>query len=123
MTWSLEAEVQFYCAAPLLAQVFRLRPALRRPIIVGVMLASALLHTALPEYSRAAMTLPALLGYFGAGFLLADFYVSGPRDEPRHFDLLGIAGWGLIVLAPLTRLPAPDPAGGHPGRLCGDPAR
>ncbi len=105
VTWSLEMEVQFYCAAPLLAQVFRLRPTIRRSIIVAVMLASALLHSALPEFSRLSMTLPAVLGYFGAGLLLADFYVTGQKGPSFAFDLLGALGWGLVVVAPLTRWP------------------
>ena len=83
--WSLEVEVQFYIAAPLLALLFRLRPAwLRRGILIGAILASSF-AAHLPVLllnQRLSYSLLCNLQYFLAGFLVCDLYVL--RDFYRE---------------------------------------
>jgi peptidoglycan/LPS O-acetylase OafA/YrhL len=75
--WSLEIEIQFYLLAPLLAQVFRIRRSVRRPLILVGILTSILLQ----QYFRApTRCLYDYLQYFLAGFLLSDFYLTKPKD-------------------------------------------
>lgn len=107
VAWSLEVEVQFYVLAPLLAQVFRLRPAgRRRALLAGAIVALTAVNVVTRLYDpsetwlRWYLALPYHLPYFLAGFLLADLHVGRGADAPPswRWDALGIAGWLLLAV-------------------------
>jgi peptidoglycan/LPS O-acetylase OafA/YrhL len=93
--WSLEIEIQFYILAPLLSLIFGVRSVLqRRLLLVSSIVAFGLLTTlVIPQNGRLSYTLIDYMQYFLAGFLLCDFYLSGPcrLGSTWAWDLLGIA--------------------------------
>lgn len=100
VTWSLEIEVQFYLLAPLLCQVFRLRPEwLRRGVLVaGIALATGL-SAAWGDRPFMALSLLGHLRYFLLGFLLADVHLTDWEGAPAAtgaWDLLGLAAWASL---------------------------
>jgi peptidoglycan/LPS O-acetylase OafA/YrhL len=78
VAWSLEIEIQFYLLAPLLAAIlFAPRnAAIRRGLTILTIVASACIPLLLPPDSRVSLSLLGQAGYFLAGLLLADLYVS-----------------------------------------------
>jgi peptidoglycan/LPS O-acetylase OafA/YrhL len=110
IAWTLEIEVQFYIAAPLLSLAFRIRrAAVRRAIIVVVMALMPVLQFAVfPSDSEyVSRSLLGQLQYFLVGFLLADFYLTDWNQTSTTnglWDLLGIAAW-LGLLAVLITTP------------------
>ena len=96
--WSLEIEVQFYLLAPLLMQVFRLRPAwLRRTLVVAFTLLWILLQPHYLATPRLQMTLLAYLPCFLAGMLAADLLLSRPKSAPSLlWDALGLLALALL---------------------------
>jgi peptidoglycan/LPS O-acetylase OafA/YrhL len=94
--WSLEIEVQFYLAAPLLSEVFRIRSAVsRRMFLVAVISLEALLaHAVFPPAVFQGFGLLNGLPYFLAGFLLAELYVLEALHR-AHQTL----GWDLLFMA------------------------
>jgi peptidoglycan/LPS O-acetylase OafA/YrhL len=109
VAWSLEIEVQFYLLAPLLCSVFALRKtAVRRTVLVGVMLLASVANEAFPSKPGFIhRSLPGHIQYFLLGLLLADWYLlEGARGLSRssRWDLLGLLCWcgigvGLIKVA------------------------
>lgn len=98
-TWTLEIEVQFYLAAPLLASVFSIRrTALRRAILSG----ATLLAAAQSIWWRDEFlfrTLPGQIQFFLIGFLLADLdLVAGLSSPVRRvgWDVAGLLAWAAI---------------------------
>jgi peptidoglycan/LPS O-acetylase OafA/YrhL len=76
VAWSLEVEVQFYILAPLMAMVFMLKKEQRR----GILLVAAFVSVAIQGYHLLPFrSLLDYLHFFLAGFLMADFKVSGKR--------------------------------------------
>ncbi len=92
--WSLEVEVQFYILAPFLAKVFTARNVLlRRGILAGAMVIMPLLVGPFSQHYIIWASLMGNLQYFLAGFLLADFYLSGEL-RPVTYAVF----WDLIFL-------------------------
>lgn len=102
VSWSLEVEIQFYLAAPLFMQLFRLRrTGLRRAcmaaLILGISLAQmpiGLQEAGTDPSHRAALSILYYAQFFLMGLLLADFYiVDGDRIRPSLlWDGAGVAG-------------------------------
>ena len=94
ITWSLEVEVQFYLLAPLITQVFRLRSAWARRAVLG---AAIVVVSALFAHDR-PIEGPTVLhqgGYFLAGLLLADLYLTRLRHVTSAHalgDVLAVVG-------------------------------
>jgi peptidoglycan/LPS O-acetylase OafA/YrhL len=95
VAWSLEIEIQFYLLAPLLAWlIFKRRPAVRRSILLLLMVGSGCVQLALPHPGY--LLVHSLLfwdQYFFAGFLFADLYVIEFKKLGKHWswDLLAVA--------------------------------
>jgi peptidoglycan/LPS O-acetylase OafA/YrhL len=106
--WSLEIEVQFYVLVPLLALVFRIRPAaMRRAVMVAGALAAMLLQRVVIHGSdRLSLSVLAYLQFFLIGFLLADLYLLSPlvfgRTRGGFWDAVAAVGWPLLFAAWLT---------------------
>jgi peptidoglycan/LPS O-acetylase OafA/YrhL len=104
--WSLEVEIQFYVLAPALTGLFAIRSkALRRTVLVGLMLASGILaHTLIVHETRPALSLLNYFQFFLAGFLLCDFYLCGDCFAmPKWlWDLLGVASIGWILMSQVS---------------------
>lgn len=82
VAWSLEIEVQFYLAAPLLALVYTLPR--RRLALAGLIAATMVLQTAfVPDGSRVYFSLAGFLHFFLAGLFLADVYTTDWRAAPQ----------------------------------------
>ncbi len=96
VAWTLEIEVQFYLAAPLLCKVFLASRAwTRRGIIVGGILISCCLDLYAHNWF-VTMTLLGQIRYFLLGFLLSDLYLTHWRSAPHkslRWDLPGLAAW------------------------------
>jgi peptidoglycan/LPS O-acetylase OafA/YrhL len=104
VTWSLEVEVQFYILAPLLGFLYAIRAtALRRGIMVAMILASVLIRT----YMHGAITwnLPGQLQFFLIGFLLADLRATRTESTTSHWwDLVSLLAWIAIFAMPAAYL-------------------
>ena len=101
VTWSLEVEVQFYLAMPLLAYVFAIRSSLtRRSLLVAAMLIAGVSQAFWAHTPRAELTILYHVQFFLAGLLLADLYLARPREPARRWgwDVLSLAGWPLVFL-------------------------
>ena len=78
LSWSLEVEFQFYALAPLLVMLFRIKPTLlRRSVLLALILGFGLFSDTLGTSGLLPrLALLYYIGYFFAGFLLADVYVA-----------------------------------------------
>lgn len=102
VAWSLEIEVQFYLLVPLLAAVFAVSNSLLR----RTLLAAAIFASANCSSGGGAPWLLPFLGYFLAGFLLADFYTLEWKKNtavPEVWDIVATLGWILLLAVLLTR--------------------
>jgi peptidoglycan/LPS O-acetylase OafA/YrhL len=104
VAWTLEVEVQFYCLAPVLAAIFRIRPRLaRRAVFAGSILLVGIaqtIHWDAP--ARVKLTILYAIQFFLTGLLLADVYVADWNERPVphwRWDLVSLLCWPLIVLA------------------------
>lgn len=102
VSWSLEVEIQFYIAAPLFMQIYRLRSAWFRrtflaALVLGVSFAQffiAFERSSANSPHRAAFSILYSAQFFLMGLLLADFYiVDGDRIRSSLlWDAAGLAG-------------------------------
>jgi len=102
VSWSLEVEIQFYCAMPTLAFIFALRPHwLRRCALLLAICAVGLLDLSLTSH-RLQNSLVNYLPCFLAGMLLADVYEVSWSEIPagRIWDCIAIPLWVLIFVLP-----------------------
>jgi peptidoglycan/LPS O-acetylase OafA/YrhL len=106
VSWTLEIEVQFYCLAPLLALIYKMRGAwLRRGLLIFLIAGATPLQRAfLPGWygpqNAGVFTLSILasIQFFLAGLLVADFYVEGWEKIPASWwwDVLCFPLWFLF---------------------------
>ena len=101
VTWTLEVEVQFYCLAPLLANIFRIpSKAVRRAILLAViLLAGALQLLYWDAPLRIKLSLAFAIQFFLAGFFLIDIYLLDWRQNPQrrlHWDILSLVLWPAV---------------------------
>jgi peptidoglycan/LPS O-acetylase OafA/YrhL len=95
ISWSLEIEVQFYIAAPLLAQLYRIRVALlRRALLVSLIAGATLAQVLIDPLGRASLSILFYAQFFLMGLLLADLYIVDGNRIRRSFlwDAAGAAG-------------------------------
>lgn len=101
VAWSLEIEVQFYIAAPLLCRLFQLKsPLFRRTILCVAMVASAACVAIWQDLAFTLWLIP-YLHFFLAGLLLADLYVCDWDADPTPgsaWDLVSLIGWPLLFV-------------------------
>jgi peptidoglycan/LPS O-acetylase OafA/YrhL len=103
--WTLEIEVQFYIAMPLLAMVFfgwdRVP---RRAVIVAAAIGITLVQAALGARlgpGHPLGILPSYLQWFLIGFLVADLFVADWRSSPMtsaRWDVVSLIGWPAFFL-------------------------
>ncbi|HTQ52984.1 MAG TPA: acyltransferase [Bryobacteraceae bacterium] len=103
VAWTLEVEVQFYCLAPLLAQVFRIRakPIRRTVLAGGILIAGALQMLWWNAPDRMRLSILYAIQFFLAGLLLADIYAADWSERPatsRYWDLAPLVSLPLIFL-------------------------
>ncbi|HMC94384.1 MAG TPA: acyltransferase [Polyangia bacterium] len=109
VTWSLEVEVQFYCAMPVLALAFKIRGTAFRRIFLAVapLLTCVLTRAFLPRSPRWAFTLPNYLHFFLVGMLLAELAASrsddiGSDSDSGTWDFVALGTWVALVLSWMT---------------------
>jgi peptidoglycan/LPS O-acetylase OafA/YrhL len=89
VTWSLEAEVQFYIFAPLLASLFFIRKKIhRRLILVGIIVAWTMMRSFFhPVFVTCRLDGSALyhICLFLLGFLFADVFLTDLKKIPKNY--------------------------------------
>ena len=104
ISWSLEVEIQFYIAAPLFMQLYRIRGALLRRVLMAVLIVGiGFAQFPIAGGGRANLSILFYAQFFLMGLLLADLYiVDGDRIRPSLFlDAAGLAG--LVLTFGMTR--------------------
>jgi hypothetical protein len=98
VTWSLEIEIQFYLLAPLIMQIFRVRPAMLRRAILAALIVAISAAQYFTHHSRQfELSILYYLQYFLAGLLLADLFTLELQSaHPRR--LWDVAGVGAILI-------------------------
>jgi peptidoglycan/LPS O-acetylase OafA/YrhL len=106
VAWTLEIEVQFYCLAPLLTQIYRVPSAwLRRALLISIIACATPLQRAFlpgwygPQNAGAFnLSILAAIQFFLVGLLVADLYVDGWSRIPRtwRWDVVSIPLWFLM---------------------------
>jgi peptidoglycan/LPS O-acetylase OafA/YrhL len=94
VAWSLEIEIQFYILAPLLFKVLKLKPVLRRSILL---LAIIIIIQLQQTYRLPFTSLYNYAQYFMAGILLSDLYVSGFGSQTLNKGVTTFIG--ILLLA------------------------
>ncbi len=95
ISWSLEVEIQFYIAAPLFMQLYRVRGAwLRRVLMAVIIVGVGFAQVFFAVSDRATLSILFYAQFFIMGLLLADLYiVDGDRVCPSLvWDAAGIVG-------------------------------
>ncbi len=95
ITWSLEIEIQFYLAAPLMMTALRLRPLLRRlfflsSLCLSLILKSSIMHS----HPVLASSLLGYLPFFLSGIFVCDLAVTHNFWKSREsvtWDVIGIS--------------------------------
>jgi len=115
IAWTLEIEIQFYLLAPFLCRLFLISsPAIRRGIfVVGILLSQFLSESLNARWESHIWnhSLIGQLGYFLAGMLLADFFLSpdfkkwGGGERARLWDFVGLIAWPLVFVMIEWHLP------------------
>ncbi len=105
-SWSLEIEIQFYCLAPFLTQIYRIpRAWLRRCLLISMIAGAAPLQRAFlpgwygPDNTGAFMlSILSAIQFFLVGLLVADLYVDGWERIPQtwRWDFVCIPLWILM---------------------------
>jgi peptidoglycan/LPS O-acetylase OafA/YrhL len=105
-SWSLEIEIQFYCLAPFLTQIYRIpRAWLRRGLLIAMIAGAAPLQRAFlpgwhgPDNTGAFMlSILSAIQFFLVGLLVADLYVDGWERIPQTWlwDFVCIPLWILM---------------------------
>ena len=98
ISWSLEVEIQFYIAAPLFMQLYRIRGALLRRVLMAILIAGiSFAQFPIAGGGRANLSILFYAQFFLVCLLLADIYiVDGDRIRPSFFlDAAGLAGLAL----------------------------
>jgi peptidoglycan/LPS O-acetylase OafA/YrhL len=105
-SWSLEIEIQFYCLAPFLTQIYRIpRAWLRRCLLISMIAGASPLQRALlpgwygPDNTGAFMlSILSAIQFFLVGLLVADLYVDGWERIPQtwRWDFVCIPLWILM---------------------------
>lgn len=110
VTWSLEVEVQFYILAPVLGFLYAIRAtALRRGVMVALILTSTLIHANM--HGLITWNLPGQLQFFLVGFLLADLRATRTESTTsRWWDLVSLIVWIAIFATPAQYLDYSLPA-------------
>jgi peptidoglycan/LPS O-acetylase OafA/YrhL len=104
ISWSLEVEIQFYIAAPLFMQLYRVRGALARRVLMAAIIAGISFgQLFLDANERASHSILYYAQFFLMGLLLADLYIiEGDRIRPSLvWDVLGAGG--LFFTFSITR--------------------
>jgi peptidoglycan/LPS O-acetylase OafA/YrhL len=94
VTWSLEIEIQFYLLAPLIMQIFRVRPAILRRAILAALIVAISAAQYFTHHSRQfELSILYYLQYFLAGLLLADLFTLELQSAPPRWwwDVAGVA--------------------------------
>ncbi len=107
ISWSLEVEIQFYIAAPLFMQLYRVRGAWpRRVIMAAIVVVIGFAQFFFVVNERATLSILFYAQFFIMGLLLADLYIVD-GDRIRHsliWDAAGIVG--LYFTFEMTRTTA-----------------
>ncbi len=99
VTWSLEVEIQFYPMAPLIMQLFRIRPVLlRRGMMLAAILAIGLAQAPFVSSLRFIMSILYYLQYFIAGLLVVDIFVLD-LERMQSGWVWDVAGALVLALA------------------------
>jgi len=104
ISWSLEVEIQFYIAAPLFMQLYRIRGALLRRVLMALLIIGiGFAQFPIASSGRANLSILFYAQFFLMGLLLADIYIAdGDRIRPSFFlDAAGFAG--LVLTFGMTR--------------------
>jgi peptidoglycan/LPS O-acetylase OafA/YrhL len=98
--WSLEVEIQFYLLVPLLSLIFAIQDArVRRALIIAIMLVGGLLSNPLYRTVHLHASIAYYLGFFMAGFLLCDLYLTRKEwSKSYSWDALSLCLWPLVWL-------------------------
>ena len=104
VAWTLEVEVQFYCLAPVLAVIFRIRSRLaRRATLAGIILFVGSVQALYWDGpARVKLTILFAIQFFLTGLLLADVYVVDWNERPAllwRWDLVSLLCWPLLFVA------------------------
>lgn len=103
VAWSLEVEIQFYILAPLVMQVYRIRPTeLRRTLLLVIILGVGLAQMPFQTCPRIERSILFYLQYFIMGLLVADIFVLVLKRMRSSWiwDLAGVAALSAIFWAP-----------------------
>lgn len=107
VAWSLEVEIQFYILAPLVMRLFCIpRKAVRRSVLLTLMLGMGLLQLHGPEGIRFTGSILFYGNFFIAGLLVTDFWTLDLHDR-RHgwkWDVVGFSTLALLFTVPTTAL-------------------
>jgi peptidoglycan/LPS O-acetylase OafA/YrhL len=98
VSWSLEIEIQFYIAAPLFMQLYRLPGRLlRRAIMAALIVVIGLAQFTIVGSPRASLSILFYVQFFLMGLLLAEIYIlDADRIRPSPiWDAAGLAGLAL----------------------------
>ena len=105
VAWSLEVEVQFYVLAPLIALLFKVRPAIfrRSILLVSIMVFVVAQHFLESLDPRIPISLLGQAQFFLVGFLLSDFYLTDwttPTQNSKSWiwDAVAFVGWPCFFL-------------------------
>lgn len=106
ITWSLEIEVQFYLIAPLIMETLRMRPWVRRGLLIMLALASLIAQSLVSRlHPVLALSLIADLSFFIAGILVCDLAMASDfwkGQRSLSWDVIGCvaitAGYSLSLI-------------------------